>query len=54
MAWEQHADLPSEQCWGAAWSYGGQLLAIGGAHRDQSAGAYFFDNRVFALAAAKL
>ena len=46
--WQAHPDMPTEQCWGAAWSYDGRLLAIGGAHRDRSAGTYLFDNRIFA------
>lgn len=47
--WVERAELPSEQSWGAACSLGERLLVIAGAHRSQSAGAYVFDNRVFAL-----
>jgi hypothetical protein len=38
-----------QNCWGAAWSFRGELLLIGGAHRDNSAGSYLFDSRMFAL-----
>jgi N-acetylneuraminic acid mutarotase len=48
-SWERQPEMRNWQCWGAAWSYQGELLLIGGAHRDTSAGAYLFDSRMFAL-----
>ena len=49
-SWRREADLPTEQSWGAAWSCGGRLLAVAGAHMDERAdGAPVFDDRVFAL-----
>ena len=48
--WRQEPDLPCEQSWGAAWSYQGRLLVVGGAHYDpRPDGTPVFDDRVFGL-----
>lgn len=48
-AWRTHADLPTNNAWGAAASVGDTVLAIGGAHWNHGARTFCFDARVFAL-----
>lgn len=48
-SWTRGPDLPTSQSWGAAWSAGGVLLCIGGAHWLEEEQTYHFDNRVFKL-----
>jgi hypothetical protein len=48
-SWRRCADYPTDQSWGAAWSAGGKLLTVGGAHFDVGADSYVFDDRVFSL-----
>jgi hypothetical protein len=48
-SWHREPDLPTDQSWGAAYSWGGRLLVAGGAHIDDRVGNYVFDDRVFAL-----
>ncbi len=48
--WRREPDLPCEQSWGAAYSFEGRLLVVGGAHMDPRADdTPVFDDRVFAL-----
>ena len=47
--WNEGSELPTEQAWGAAASFNGRLLAIGGANWSESHKTFIFDDRVFAL-----
>ena len=41
-SWHREPDLPTDQSWGAAWSWEGRLLVVAGAHVGKCSSCLFF------------